>query len=373
MNTVKIIGAGPAGLVAAIVLRHHGIPVTVFEKSPEVGHRLSGDFQGLENWSSDVDITETLKDMGIDMNFLCEPYNGGVIHSRGMKPVAVKSEKPLFYLVKRGPMSGTLDKGLKEQALALGAEILFEHRVDHLPGPAIVGTGPKGADLIVVGITFDTSMEDTAVIVLDDDIAPGAYAYLLVNNGHGTMATVIFRNYRIGEEYFERMVRFFNSNMETDIRNEKKFGGFGNFFLRDTQVRHGKLYIGETAGFQDCLWGFGMRYSMLSGWLAARSLIEGASYDSLWKKELAPMLETSLINRFLFEKFGHAGYKFLARKFSNSDPRDFLMRHYNRSGIKHLLLPLARKTFVNRVKDESCNHTNCTCVWCRCERPTRTL
>ncbi len=57
-------------------------------------------------------------------------------------------------------------------------------------------------------------MEDTAVIVLDDDIAPGAYAYLLVNNGHGTMATVIYRNYRMGEVYFEKMVRFFNSNVE---------------------------------------------------------------------------------------------------------------------------------------------------------------
>jgi len=373
MNAVKIIGAGPAGLVAAIVLRRHGIPVTVFEKSLDVGHRLSGDFQGFENWSSDIDIIESLKDMGVEINFLCEPYSGGVIHSRGMEPVAVKSEKPIFYLVKRGPMAGTLDTGLKEQALSLGAEILFDHRTDHLAGPAIVGTGPKGADVVAVGITFNTSMEDTAVVVLDDDIAPMGYAYLLVNRGHGTMATVLYRNYRRSEEYFEKMMRFFDTRMETDIRNERKFGGFGNFFLRDTQVRHEKLYIGETAGFQDCLWGFGMRYSILSGCLAARSLMEGSSYDALWKKELAPMLETSLINRFLFEKFGHAGYKFLAKKFSNGDPNKFLMRHYNRSRIKHLLLPLARKNYVNRVKDESCNHVNCTCVWCRCERPSKTV
>lgn len=373
MTTVKIIGAGPAGLVAAIVLRRHGIPVTVFEKSPEVGHRLSGDFQGLENWSSDVDITETLKNLGVEINFLCEPYFAGVIHSRGMKPVSVESEKPIFYLVKRGPMSGTLDTSLKEQAQALGAEILFDHRMDHLSGPAIVGTGPKGADMIAVGITFDTSMEDTAVVVLDDDIAPKGYAYLLVNRGYGTMATFLYRNYRKSEEYFKEMVHFFTTKMNTDVRNEKKFGGFGNFFLRDTQVRHGKLYVGESAGFQDCLWGFGMRYSIMSGCLAARSFIEKSSYDSLWKKELAPILETSLINRFLFEKFGHVGYRFLAKKFSNGDPNEFLMRHYNRSRIKHLLLPLARKNFVNRVKDESCNHTNCTCVWCRCERPTRTL
>ncbi|GBE15486.1 MAG TPA: NAD(P)/FAD-dependent oxidoreductase [Proteobacteria bacterium] len=372
MNTVKIIGAGPAGLVAAIVLRRYGIPVTIFEKSPDVGHRLNGDFQGLENWSADVDITETLKDMGIEINFLCEPYFGGVIHSRGMEPVSIKSEKPIFYLVKRGSMSGTLDTGLKEQAQALGTEILFEHNTDHLAGPAIVGTGPKGADVIAVGITFDTSMEDTAIVVLDDDIASKGYAYLLVNDGYGTMATVLYRNYRRGEEFFENMISFFNTTMEMDIGNERKFGGFGNFFLRDTQVRNDKLYVGESGGFQDCLWGFGMRYSVMSGYLAARSIMEKSSYDVLWKNELGPMLEASLINRFLYERFGHAGYRFMARRLANNDPNRILKRHYNHLPVKHLLYPLARRNYVNRVKDESCNHTNCTCVWCRCEHPTRT-
>lgn len=368
MDTVKIIGAGPAGLIAAIVLRRHGFPVTVCEKSPDVGYRLNGDFQGLENWSSDVDITETLKDMGVEINFLCEPCSGGVIYPCGADPIAVKSEKPIFYLVKRGSMAGALDTGLMEQALALGAEILFDDRIDSLSGDAIVGTGPKGADVIAVGITFETSMEDTVAVLLDDDIAPKGYAYLLVNRGYGTMATVLYREFRKGDEYFERMLNFFNSRLDMHIRNEKKFGGFGNFFLRDSQVRHGKVYIGETAGFQDCLWGFGMRYSILSGYLAAQSLIDDSDYDVLWKRELKPMLETSLINRYLFEKLGNRGYRYLAKKFHGGNPCDLLMKHYNYSYLKHLLLPVAKRNYVNKVKDESCNHENCSCVWCRCER-----
>ncbi len=364
---INIIGAGPAGLVAAIVLRRHGLPVTVFDKSPDVGHRLSGDFQGLENWSSEGDVLGSLKDIGVDVNFLCAPYSEGTIYSVGMDPVQVKSGKPMFYLVKRGSMAGTLDTGLKEQALDLGAEIIFNRPMEHITGKSIVSIGPRGGDVIAVGITFDTSMEDTAVVVLDNDIAPKGYAYLLVNQGYGTLATVLFREYRKGEECFSKLRRYLDSLMELDIKSEKHFGGFGNFFLRDTLARQNKLYIGESAGFQDCLWGFGMRFAITSGYLAAKSLIDGSDYDTLWKKELKPMLETSLINRFLFEKLGHAGFRFLTKKFAGGDPCNFLIKHYNYSPLKHLLLPIAKKNFTNKVTDKSCNHENCTCVWCKCE------
>jgi cation diffusion facilitator CzcD-associated flavoprotein CzcO len=40
-HAFTIIGAGPSGLAAAIRLRKHGIPVKVFEMSPDVRHRLN--------------------------------------------------------------------------------------------------------------------------------------------------------------------------------------------------------------------------------------------------------------------------------------------------------------------------------------------
>jgi flavin-dependent dehydrogenase len=365
-ETINIIGAGPAGLASAIVLRKHGFPVKVFEMSSDVGHRLNGDFQGLENWSSEKDITELLRDIGIEINFPCIPYYGGTIYTPQMKPVEIKSDRPIFYLVKRGAMPGTLDMGLKEQALSLGVEIIFNHRLDKFDGSAIVGTGPKGADAVAVGITVTTAMKDQAIVVLDDNIAPKGYAYLLVNQGYGTMVTVLYREYRREKEYFERMMRFFKDNIDMDIKNEKRFGCYGNFFLWDTQIHHKKLYVGESAGFQDCLWGFGMRYAILSGYLAAKSLIEDSDYDMLWKKELKPMLETSLINRYLFERLGHVGYRYLTKRFTKGNPCDFLRKHYNPSFLKYLLLPIAKRKYESRVKDQNCNHENCSCIWCRC-------
>ena len=55
---VRILGAGPAGLAAAINLAHAGFPVEVFEKRHDCGARFHGDLQGLENWSRPTDALD---------------------------------------------------------------------------------------------------------------------------------------------------------------------------------------------------------------------------------------------------------------------------------------------------------------------------
>jgi hypothetical protein len=94
---------------------------------------MNGDFQGLENWSSDKDITLFLRDIGIDINFLCVPYHGGDICAPGIAPLEIKSGKPIFYLVKRGAAANLFDKGLEEQALSLGVEIIFNGNINSAP------------------------------------------------------------------------------------------------------------------------------------------------------------------------------------------------------------------------------------------------
>lgn len=345
---LNIVGAGPAGITAAIVLRRHGIPVRIYEKFPAAGYRLHGDFQGIENWSSEKDVTRLLQEIGIEINFLCVPYYGGAIHAPDLVPLKVTSERPIFYLVRRGAMPGSLDFGLREQAEALGVEFVFNHRVNDLEKTAIVGTGPAGADAVAVGMTFETSREDMAVVAFDDTFAHRGYAYLLVHQGSGTMASVHYGNAVAEKDSYGRMLDFFTRKIQLDIRNESRFAGYASFFLRNSQIHRQRLYVGESAGFQDCLWGFGMRYAILSGYLAARSIIEGGNYDRMWRKELKPMLETSLVNRYLVELFGTYAYRYLARRFSAGDPCAFLRRHYNYSFAKHLILPLAKRAFKDR-------------------------
>jgi flavin-dependent dehydrogenase len=66
---VKIMGAGPAGLAAAITLARHNYEVVVYEKRSDCGARFRGDLQGLENWSSRVAILDELRTLGIEPNF----------------------------------------------------------------------------------------------------------------------------------------------------------------------------------------------------------------------------------------------------------------------------------------------------------------
>jgi len=57
---IKIAGAGPAGLTAAINLAKSGYKVGIFEKNNNAGARFHGDLQGLENWTKEEDALKSL-------------------------------------------------------------------------------------------------------------------------------------------------------------------------------------------------------------------------------------------------------------------------------------------------------------------------
>ena len=62
--TIEIVGAGPAGLAAALAIVGQGGRAVVFERNPDVGHRFHGDFQGIENWTSKGDVLMELSSLG---------------------------------------------------------------------------------------------------------------------------------------------------------------------------------------------------------------------------------------------------------------------------------------------------------------------
>ncbi|MFQ5432275.1 MAG: NAD(P)/FAD-dependent oxidoreductase [Nitrospinota bacterium] len=371
-KTVEIVGAGPAGLVAALSLRKAGLRVRIYEERDDVGHRFNGDFQGIENWSEKEDVQDQLRKIGVEINFHCVPFYGGVVYGPDREKIEIKNDKPLFYLVRRGRVSDSLEQGLKAQALDAGVEIVFGKRIEKIEPGTITAIGPKGADAIAKGVTFETNLPDQSIGIFDDRLSPGAYSYFLICGGKATLATVLIRDYSDVNIYFQKTVKAFKELLSFEMKNPREFGGFGNFFLRPKEEHGGHLYVGESAGFQDFLWGFGMRYAMTSGYLAAQSIIHEKNYDGLWRKTLRPRLRASMINRVLVDRLGNALYRRFIRRFSKAgSAKDYLLGVYAWSPWKWLLYPYAISHYHSRVKDERCNHTDsCDCVWCRCQRKT---
>jgi flavin-dependent dehydrogenase len=131
------------------------------------------------------------------------------------------------------------------------------------------------------------------------------------------------------------------------MRNSKHFGGVGD--TRGPQTTHcgDLLYAGEAAGFQDALFGFGMRYAMMSGHLAALAVSSGQlhHYDHLWKTRIGGHIRAGQVNRFLYARGGVLAYAYLIYRICLSrNSRDWLRRFYSPSLLKSMWLPLAQRS-----------------------------
>jgi len=364
-NAFTIVGAGPAGLACAIVLARGGARVVVREWKEAVGHRFHDDFQGLENWTREADVLEELASAGIAADFEHHGFDRGTVFDPSGRKHRVRGTRPLFYLIRRGPGEGTLDTALAAQARAAGVEIRFGDRVRDFDGAGVLATGPREAGVIAAGHVFDTDMADGAWLALGHAIAPGGYAYLLVRGGRGTVASCMFTAFRNQADYVAAAEEFFRTHAGLTMRNPRSFGGYGNMRLPRTAMQGGHPVIGEQAGFQDALAGFGMRYAIRSGVLAAQSLLTGGDYSALWRAELGPGLKAGISNRWIFNMAGEPGMRLAIGRLAKRDAGDLLRRAYDLTPLKRLALPIALRRYRAPLADPSCSHVDCDCVWCR--------
>lgn len=377
-DAISICGAGPAGLAAAITLARAGRRVIVYERHAEVGSRFHDDLQGLENWTTEGDVLEELAGLGIAPDFSATPFYNAVLFDPEGREHHYRSPQPMAYIVHRGATSSALDIGLKEQALAAGAEIRFGESCRQLPTGGIEAGGPHGADAIGVGYLFDTDMADGVFVALSDQLAPGGYAYLLVQGGRGTLMSWIYTDFHNEQQYLERCLDFFRAKVNLDMKNPRASGGAANFLYPRSARKGGLLYAGESAGFQDALWGFGMRYAILSGCLAAQALLADRpeEYDRLWRKRLGGLLRASLVNRYFYQRLSDRGYNTLLKEIDRAmqhkpDGRRWLHRYTALRLWKILCFPVVNYQHYSKRLAPDELKAGCDCTWCRCRHDQR--
>ena len=372
-TSVSIAGGGLAGLAAAVAVVRRGGHARVFERRRDVGARFHGDFQGLENWSTEEDVLEELASFGIETAFDHTPFRECVLFDADGREYECRSAGPLWYLVRRGTDAGTLDQALKAQALAEGVEIEFGHNVEYLPDGGIVAHGPRRVDAIAVGYVFSTDKRDGAFGAVSDELAPAGYAYLLICRGRATLATCMFDDFHNDKQYLARSVDFFERKVGITLREARSFGGFGNM-AADPKVRRGRLLLaGEAAGLQDALFGFGMRYALTSGYLAGQAWMDQdfSGYEEAYRRRIRPWIHAAAVNRYLYRRSGARGYRTVVERVCGSrDPRSWLRRRYASHWWTRLVYPIARAQAV-RLQSGPAAHEcreGCDCTYCRCVR-----
>jgi flavin-dependent dehydrogenase len=195
----------------------------------------------------------------------------------------------------------------------------------------------RGGFFLDVGITFRTSQPDRAVILFDESLAPKACAYLIAIDGAATLAVLLTEQFRHARALLRDTVAAFQRLRPFDIRDARVRAGFGGALNAVGARPAAPLVVGEAAGFLDYLWGFGIRHAMLSGVLAARALLEGGDYESLVASEIRPLVQSSLINRKLYDRAGNRACRALVRYLCTRP--DLLRRAYQSRSVRRVFWP----------------------------------
>ena len=332
------------------------------EAKRDVGTRFIGDLQIIEGSSEREPVPEFLDRIGVERNFYFRPATWATFYSHRGVARTIRSDQPYGYFIKRGPEEGTLDRGLLAQAQQLGVNVIFNSRL--APGDAdIVATGPASPDGLAKEMTWPTSDPERIDVYFNHRLSPGGYSYLFILDGIATFGCAIVADFKKIDHYFDHSLAAAKALQPFEIPPSARAGySYMNFHLKERATSERSLFVGEAAGFQDYLFGLGIRYALTSGHLAARSILESRDFDELWTAELAKKQETSLVNRFLYEAGGNVGLSVFVRQAARAkDFRGYLSGWHARTWWKVLLAPLVQRFWRHRGR---CLHKPGV-HWCR--------
>ncbi|MBN1587252.1 MAG: NAD(P)-binding protein [Candidatus Omnitrophica bacterium] len=347
---IHIAGAGPSGLSAALCLARKGRKVVVHEAQARVGPRWQGGFQMLQNFTQTEDVLRLLSGSGIDLACTTQAVHEMTLFGSKSRPAPLRCAEPIGYLLRRGPGERMLDGSLLRQAREAGVDVRFGSRIRDRSGVSVWATGPSRADGLGFETSFSTGLSDRMHVLLDQGLTPAGYAYLFVSKGWATLGMAIVRRFKEADRVWKAVMDRFQSIEAFETGEARRRCAVASFCLPGSLRLGRTLVVGEAAGFQDYLLGFGIRSALLSGVMAARALTENLDYDCLWQKQLRPQMLSSLWLRHLYETGGQTATEALIRLARlNGNPRNYLRWWYQPSWWKTFMIPLIRCRWRKRL------------------------
>lgn len=283
MKRVEIVGAGLAGLTAAVNLAGEGYEVVVYEKEKKIGGIPSA---RPDPAGSPFGLSRLREYIGIDITPAVKPVVRNSLMLWGRK-IEMKPRPALpVYMVERGSRKSSLDSFLYQRAREKGVNLefgqAFQTRKDFLdlPPGSIIATGMDRRTFEILGIPHNIGHAIVAKGKVGDQAATATIYMNEYTVNYGFTSTIngicyaqLFQADRaIGKEDlegFDRDVRQAESYTlspwkEVDI-GVLPYRSYTNprLFWQD------KIVAGTLAGAIEPLYGFGMLGAMLSGKIAA--------------------------------------------------------------------------------------------------------
>lgn len=313
-----------SGLATAIHLARQGVPVEVFDRRSGGGGRFAGGWQVIDNGTTRLDALEELRAWHLEPRCRIIPVREARFFDFADREHRVCSREPYTYFVRRGPVPGSLDTWLREEAVLAGA-VLREG--ESAPADAeIVATGPRVPDGVAREVVFSSDLPDTVAVLFDPAVTPTGYAYLFCHEGQATFGVALVRQlHRLPEARRLAWERFRKLLGPFAVSQSHESGQFMSFSLPSgLQGPDGRWYVGEAAGVQDFLYGLGIRLAFRSAALVARG-VSGGWDAAAFERGIRRRMVATVALRFLYERAGARGFAGFCRRASRRDFRELLL------------------------------------------------
>jgi digeranylgeranylglycerophospholipid reductase len=321
---VLVVGAGPAGSVAALYSSKHGLNTVLIERNNKIGAHADTRVDS----SPDFGLTEIINEIGLKTENLV--YNSKW-HSPSGNSFTLHSKIGEYYF-KRGSAPDSFESSTAYNSMKYGCELILDanlksvninkkDRSKRYINEIIVSQGPHEMMIrpkiiidatgvnspfhsflripkrnykngVIFGMTGkDFISSDTSEIYFDAALIKGGYFYMVTaKNGISSAAVVLDSSMmrKPAEKYFYEYLRR-NAEVAEKIKSvDGSFYADANLFRLPEHVYKNVLFAGDAAGLVDPLMGYGMLPAIVSGYYAGKYSFETimkGNYEMLKKYE----------------------------------------------------------------------------------------
>jgi digeranylgeranylglycerophospholipid reductase len=317
-----VVGAGPAGSVAALYCSKHGLNTVLIERNNKVGAHTNTRIDS----SPDFGLTEIINEIGLKTENLVykskwhSPYGSSfTLHSKIGE-----------YYFKRGSAPDSFEYSTVYNSIKYGCEFISDANLKSLNkdnkdkkciNEVVVSQGPHEIMIkpkIIIdaagvnspfhsflripkrdykkGVIFgmngkDFVSSDTSEIYFDAALIKGGYFYMVTAKNGISSAAVVLDSTKMKKPVDKYFYEYLRRNIEVAERIKAidgRFGGEANLLRLPEHLYQNVLFAGDAAGLIDPLMGYGMLPAIASGYYAGKYSVEAikeGDYEALKKYE----------------------------------------------------------------------------------------